>query len=371
MKKLSLEDFNNRLKEKGIKYTCLVYYNTREITEFSCPELDHPNFYARPDDILYEKKKCPCCTGKITKHTLESFNIKLEEVGIKYRCVDYVAAKKLSSFACPESCHPNFYAYPDDIFRGKKSCPCCTSDRESWMNFRLKSKNIAYTCETYNGSDKKSEFSCPEPDHPNFWCDPDDVFKELRGCPICTNYVERNNWDTESYDKLLLSKNIVAYGFVGSNIKIKHECLVCEYGKDGEWYTKPIYLIYHDSGCPNCADYTFDLNKNAILYYIKIYHNDNILYKIGITTRTIKKRLVGERIKYDVLFSKKYEIGRDAKRVETLILEKYNHHKYDGDKILRYTGNTEIFICDIFGGTYDLTELEECDIMGVDDFKFE
>ena len=207
MKKLSLEQFNKKLEDNGIVYTCVMYNTNRKLSLFSCPEQNHPHFEGKSGDVLYGKKQCPLCTNKIVKHTPKSFNIKLEKAGIKYRCVEYITSKKTSLFSCPEQNHPHFHGVPDDVLRGKKSCPCCTKDRKNLFNLKLKNKNILYVCKTYNGSDKKSEFSCIVPEHPNFWVDPNDVLCEKRGCPICTNHKQRKSWNLDLYNKFLNENN--------------------------------------------------------------------------------------------------------------------------------------------------------------------
>lgn len=57
------------------------------------------------------------------------------------------------------------------------------------------------------------------------------------------------------------------------------------------------------------------------------------LYKIGITTRTIKERY-------------RYEGGQVCSTI-------FKHKKYVGPKVFLKTGNTEVFAEDIFNGVYE------------------
>ena len=100
--------------------------------------------------------------------------------------------------------------------------------------------------------------------------------------------------------------------------------------------------------CYDCSleDNTyFDRNKPAILYYVRFSLGSDVVYKIGITNRT-----VSERFRYDcypmvTLLEEKFDIGKDAEIKETAILRRFDSFRRDFG-FLRY-GNTECFTEDV------------------------
>jgi len=112
------------------------------------------------------------------------------------------------------------------------------------------------------------------------------------------------------------------------------------------------------SGCPTCGNisksrknstysYGSYQDKPTALYYIKITKNNNIVYKIGITTKiqNILNRFE-KNINIDIINIRYFLTGSYAYKKEQEILEKFYNFKYKGEPILR-TGNTELFYKDI------------------------
>lgn len=97
-------------------------------------------------------------------------------------------------------------------------------------------------------------------------------------------------------------------------------------------------------GCPDCADYGFQPNKPAILYYLSI--NDGEAYKIGVTNRTIEARFRKDIQHITILHQVHYESGADAYAEEQRILKQFKQYKYIGPDLLK-DGNTELFNTDI------------------------
>lgn len=101
------------------------------------------------------------------------------------------------------------------------------------------------------------------------------------------------------------------------------------------------------SGCPACCKFGFDKEKQAILYYLKIVHEDSIYYKIGITNRTVTQRFtVLDLSKIDVVAITEYTLGVHAYNEEQKILQEYKDYLYTGPPILS-SGNTELFITNV------------------------
>ena len=101
-------------------------------------------------------------------------------------------------------------------------------------------------------------------------------------------------------------------------------------------------------GCPSCAASGFNIAKPAYLYYLKITTDTNqVLYKIGITNRTVNERFnLTDLSKIKIVKQKLYEVGQDALDWETKLKRMYKEYQYKGPDILS-SGNTELFTEDI------------------------
>ena len=92
----------------------------------------------------------------------------------------------------------------------------------------------------------------------------------------------------------------------------------------------------------------FNINKPAILYYLKITTEDNqVLYKIGITNRTVEERFsLIDLKKIEIIKQKTYKNGQEALDKENEIKRVFKEYIYKGPKVLD-SGNTELFVKDI------------------------
>lgn len=92
----------------------------------------------------------------------------------------------------------------------------------------------------------------------------------------------------------------------------------------------------------------FDKSKLAYLYYLKVTTDTNqILYKIGITNRTVNERFnLTDLSKIEIIKQKLYERGQDAYELEQKLLKMYKQYQYTGPNVLE-SGNTELFTVDI------------------------
>ena len=103
-------------------------------------------------------------------------------------------------------------------------------------------------------------------------------------------------------------------------------------------------------GCQSCAKTGFDKTKPSICYYIKFQTETQILYKIGITNTTVKRRLCGMGInkgtKITIIQELYFNSGLDALNLETKILQEFKSFQYKNDPIMN-NGNSELFIKDV------------------------
>lgn len=110
----------------------------------------------------------------------------------------------------------------------------------------------------------------------------------------------------------------------------------------GDFLQSPDNHARSANGCPRCKGLWVQLsckNKPSILYIIKLIHSN--VYKIGVTSSTIKIR--NSRIKepYSVILEYKTNTMPEAYKIEQYLLAKHDVYKYVGRSII-CSGNTEL-----------------------------
>ena len=108
--------------------------------------------------------------------------------------------------------------------------------------------------------------------------------------------------------------------------------------------------VYHKKGCKVCGDLARRakyFNRATTLYYVTFKYNNNLYYKIGITTYSVERRF-GTELK-NIVESKSivFNNGKEAYELEQLILNNFKEFRYEGEALIR-GGNTEIFTVDIW-----------------------
>ena len=152
----------------------------------------------------------------------------------------------------------------------------------------------------------------------------------------------------EDYEQDLFNREINYFPvdrYVNAITKIRHECL------NGHiWQVTPNHILT-GYGCPECAKQRFNINKPAILYYIKITKDNLCYFKIGITNQTIRDRFSKDRDKLiEILDIEEFEQGRLAYKKEQQLLLKYSSLRVHVPDFLNSRGNTELFETDILKG---------------------
>jgi len=169
------------------------------------------------------------------------------------------------------------------------------------------------------------------------------------GCPKCgiKSQSEKIKLNIEDFIKrsCKLHKNKYGYSEIGPSILYdKKTKITCN--THGLFYQTP-HSHLMGRGCKKCADEkkAFGMKgfiqKPTIMYYVKIGN----LYKLGITTTSIKKRFYGEN-NIETIGSWIFIKGEDAWKTEKIILKETKKNIYVGPRVLK-AGNTEIRNIDI------------------------
>ena len=263
-----------------------------------------------------------------------------------YSKTNYTGSKNKIIIVCLK--HGEFEQVANSHLRGK-GCKECgiikqarSLDQFINMSVYIHNNKYDYSYTNYKNSIEKIKILCPK--HGEFYQKPANHLQG-QGCPSCD--ISKKYTKEEFIQKsAILHKNKYDYSkvnYVNSKIKITIICPV-----HGEFSTTPHSHLGIKTGCPSCADYGFQPNKPAYLYYLKVTTNDGqILYKLGITNRTVNERFnLTDLAKIEIVKQKLYENGQDALDWETKLKRQFKEYQYKGPNILS-SGNTELFTEDI------------------------
>lgn len=177
-----------------------------------------------------------------------------------------------------------------------------------------------------------------------------------KGCPKCAKNLSGNSQRLtidEFINRSTLLHNKYDYSKTLYNNYYTPVIITCPY--HGDFIQKPSEHLA-GNGCQICGEITKRkkyLNKPTRLYYIKIVTTDDkILYKIGITTKTVNERYYTESstgCSIQVLYEIFYSTGKQAYEEEQKILKQFSEYKYKGPSVFIKGGNSELFIKDILG----------------------
>lgn len=160
-----------------------------------------------------------------------------------------------------------------------------------------------------------------------------------------TTYHINPKWSNKQYQEKLAELEINADNveeYINANTPILHQCM-----EGHQWKATPSHIL-RDTGCPYCSKYGFKRGAPAILYYIKIVHENLCYYKIGVTNRTVEERFILDKDKIiQVLYIKQFLTGKEAENEERKILKNFQSLRQNIPGFLKSTGNTELFEIDI------------------------
>jgi hypothetical protein len=340
--RLTTKDFITRSTAKHggrFDYSLVDYVNAHTKVKIICA--DHGRFEQTP----YAHSRgdgCPVCadtklgTDTFIKKATAKHNDKYD-----YSLVEYVNAKTKVKIICSK--HGIFEQTPGNHLNGR-GCPECgfiKFDNAALIKrFREKHNDkYDYSLVDYVSAKTKVTIICPQ--HGQFEQTPDGHGGGA-GCSRCGG---SGKLDTESFIKMATEKHNGKYDYslvdyVKSQIRVKIVCSV-----HGQFEQKPDSHL-QGRGCPGCAKNGYDPAKPGRLYYVMFDFGHTILYKIGITNRTVKQRFARESVKPIVLWESTFSDGRIARKVEADKKKEYSEYLYNGTPLLR-DGNSECFTVDI------------------------
>lgn len=348
----TLESEFHQIHNNFYDYSISVYKNSKTKFQYICPK--HGIQETTASNHL-KGKKCKYCVfekaGSYNKLDTAEFIKRAKKThGEKY---DYSSAKYTNIHTPIEiicKTHGSFFQSPNSHIKGHGCIECAGVKLKSTKQFISESKLIhgdtyVYQKTDYCGGKTKVVIICKK--HGEFEQYPNAHLKG-HGCEECSfNLISLAKRATKE-DFIIQANEIHGLKYDYSKVQYinaKNDVqIICK--EHGIFLQSPDSHL-RGSGCPGCADYGFNTELPAILYYLKIKHSNKFYYKIGITNNDVKRRFRKEALSkivdyIEISFTK----GRDALVIEQNILKKYSKYINANNPILK-DGNTEIFSIDV------------------------
>jgi hypothetical protein len=330
-KKVDVELVRKTFEARGFKQLG-PYKKAREKIDYECSK---GHRHSISWTCLKRGNGCIECAGLLVRP--ETVRAAFEAAGYK-QLSEYVNSAAKIEFECKKG---HRYSQTWSNFQAGRRCQLCEWDarREA---VEPETVIAAFNARGYRllspfvNSTTKISYECPK-GHRNSikWRS----FKLGGGCPECAGKIVkpetvRAAFEARGFTQLSPYKR--------STAKIKYRCSM------GHENLTSWNLFRTGSGCPDCAVRGFNSQLPGELYYIRFDLRHFSLWKIGITSHTVKKRFSKETVPYTILNVQHFDVGADARRKEQAILQKYAAYKYNGERVLQ-SGNTECFTRDVLG----------------------
>lgn len=274
----------------------------------------------------------------------------------KYNETNYINANSKVIITCPV--HGNFTQQPCNHLQGKGCRECANVSLREERKFskeqiisrckEVHSTKYTYDLKDYKNLHTKITITCLQ--HGPFKQTLNSHINQEQGCPSCGKISKRVNslMPLQEFINRSIMTHANKYDYSQVNYKGWEDKVTIICPKHGLFKQAPRDHL-DGCGCQMCAKHGFDPNSSAYLYYLKVTTNDGqILYKIGITNRTVNERFqLTDLSKIEIIKQKLYENGQDAWDWELKFKQKYKQYQYKGPDVLS-SGNTELFIEDIY-----------------------
>lgn len=232
------------------------------------------------------------------------------------------------------------------VVRGTIPCALCRNKVYDTNSFILAATAVHngrydYTDSMYVSSTHPISIHCPI--HGVFKQIPTDHVSGGKGCKLCGNKVpsiedvihrfKQVHGNKYNYDKVIYTK---AQSPVIITCKLH-----------GDFTMRPSDHLFNKQGCSGCASTGFSSVHPAYFYILKVYHNGEVYFKVGITKKGVKFRYtsIHDRERIKLCFIYKFTRGKYARQLESTILSMYLGYKVD--KQLLRSGNSEILSIDV------------------------
>jgi len=267
---------------------------------------------------------------------------------------DYVVYKKATEkikIVCSK-CNTIFLQQPNNHLSGQ-GCPKCKGTKRTIESLKVLTKHLAYVFDFSSYTNGKSLIPIYCSKHKNTeYRSVNHIRQRKTYCSKCLKE-ERENKRKSSEGKRFLQKALTVHGHKYDYSQVEYKtatssvrifCNACK-----STFKQIPHNHVRGAGCPdcgkNCQGWSAERYRNrpTILYVLAL---GNSLYKVGITSRNVKKRYSGENTSYTIILQLSFKDGACAWKMEKQILRNFRQFSYKGPSALKRTGTREIITVD-------------------------
>lgn len=347
---LTEETIRLKLSDRKISLVPDSYDPLSKKAKWKClDDSSHPEWLSSISSVLYQKTGCPICSGN-SPITEEQINLRLGGRPIELVQGSFAGGvlNKVKWRCLASNEHPEWSATADSVLRGS-NCPACTGHEKQTPDVirrKISGRDLVLLSENDTSSAGKALWGCKlNPQHRNWHATVSSVLAGS-GCPQCSGNARLN--ETLINERL----NSRAIRIIDGTYKSTTEKAewVCLAKKDHPNWFSNVGSILSGVGCPNCAEYGFDENKEAYLYLMLIGEDlTPIGIKCGITNNDPKFRLQQIRRKtseqINLIKTWSHPSGRFIRGLEKLVLENFPYN--DLGDLLKDGGTETLFATDL------------------------
>ena len=197
--------------------------------------------------------------------------------------------------------------------------------------------------EIYDGSQTKIKHQCLKCNY--FWYSKPNTILNGGNCKICGR---------KKRQKTIIEKSFQKY----STYLLKKNIIMLEtfFGVDikikhqckvcGHIWTPVPASIKNGTGCPACSvnKSAYQRYKNVPTWVYYIFIPSKNIYKIGLAQKGTKNRYRNEPFKIEIIQEHKFEDGYEAWKLEQKIIKTYKNIKWNPFKEEKFIGWTECFV---------------------------
>ncbi len=341
---LTEEEIRRRITDRGLDLIAGSYNKTTKQAKWKClGNVEHPDWTANVNSVLYQKTSCPTCAGN-TQLTDESVKKRLGSRPIVLIKGTLAGARQHAQWRClTNEEHPIWRSTPGVVLGGA-NCPACTGHErlnDSVINRKIKARNLELVSNMVGSSQDLVIWKCKSDTRHRNWKASVSSVLAGSGCPECAGNSKLNG---EIINKRLVGRSIRINesSFKSSS---QHATWICIAGRSHPFWSANVSSVLGGVGCPSCAEYGFKENMPAYIYLLQVVTDGrSIGIKCGITNNDPKKRLDQIRRKSTATINMirfwHHESGAIVRSIERQLLKSFKHN--DLGEVLM-DGRTETF----------------------------
>lgn len=282
---------------------------------------------------------------KLSREEWESM-IKAAGTG-RYELVRWhVSGKFCALKRCVVRCAEDGYEWSatvSNLVNNGRGCPQCAGQRKWTEEERIEQINKLEHVEfvswvgNYKNCDSKAKVRCTI-DGYKWFASVDSLINKGTGCPQCAGNIEFTAEERIAQINKLENIRFSSWvnGYSNAISKAKVRCVI-----DGcVWVSSVNNLVNNERGCPRCAKYGFQLEKDGYLYALR--SKCGMYLKVGISNNPSRRHRQLER-STPFKFNLVEQISGDGVKIAEL--EKHFHSKYERAGFTGFDGATEWLIC--------------------------